>query len=300
MNIPFLEGYWEAWNMTKPNDYASDLSKIPVSSIPVKGAANVVSIAFGDYSYSRDSSNSILIGYLNQQVMKNGQIFGAKELRSAVNCLKLNGGKVKLSVGGATFSMSSYIKSLPDADKFVHNTLEAISFYNLDGIDFDIEDGACSSELQSYVIQRLKNLMPNIIISYTLPGTAENHEPYRSVIINSHSSIDFFNVMAYDVYWPGYNPIDNFDSISNLGVPKNKLVWGIMPGRHDAPNEFTSLQDAAVSAEYVLSHNMAGVMFWTFNRDTNHRTGGSGTIFETGMEDGSYLECVSEVLSRTI
>jgi GH18 family chitinase len=71
-----------------------------------------------------------------------------------------------------------------------------------------------------------------------------------------------------------------------------------MPGRHDAPNEFTSLEDSKKAAEYVVSSGMAGVMLWSLNRDTNHRTGASGTVFETGMEDGSYIKCISEVFSK--
>lgn len=298
MNIPFLEGYWEAWNMTKPNDYLSELAKVPVSPYPAIGAVNVVGISFGDYSYKRDSQNVISIGYINSQVMSNGQVFSPDELRSAIRLLKENGAKVKLSFGGATFSMSSQVKSIPDAEDFIHSTVQAVSQFELDGLDFDIEDGACSSELQSHVISRLKNILPNILISYTFPGMAESHEPYRSVISNTHHYLDFLNVMAYDAYWSGYNPIDNFNNICSLGVPRCKLVWGIMPGRHDAPNEFTSLEDARKAAEYVVNSGMAGVMLWSLNRDTNHRTGASETVFETGLEDGSYIKCVSEVFSK--
>jgi len=38
-------------------------------------------------------------------------------------------------------------------------------------------------------------------------------------------------------------------------------VWGIMPGKHDAGNEYTSLEDAESVANFVAEHGLAGVYF---------------------------------------
>ena len=62
-------------------------------------------------------------------------------------------------------------------------------------------------------------------------------------------------------------------------MPREKIVWGIMPGGHDDPNEYTSLDDAVSAAEYVRDTGMAGVMVWDVNRDTDHRSGDDGPVF---------------------
>lgn len=121
---------------------------------------------------------------------------------------------------------------------------KAVDLYDFDGIDFDVED-ATAGDIQIAVIKACRQALgPNKLISYTLPGTGELHDPYGAVIKATHNDIDAVNVMAYDVYWSGYDPLTDFADIEDLGVAKEKIVFGIMPGCHDASNEFTSVDDA--------------------------------------------------------
>ena len=59
------------------------------------------------------------------------------------------------------------------------------------------------------------------LISYTLPATGELHEPYKTILSTVHSDLDAVNVMAYDVYWSGYDPIKDFESFESIGVDKS-------------------------------------------------------------------------------
>ena len=55
-----------------------------------------------------------------------------------------------------------------------------------------------------------------------------------------------------------------------LGVPASKIVYGVMPGHHDAGNEYTTVEDAKAIAEYALEKGLAGVMTWDINRDCRY------------------------------
>ena len=120
--------------------------------------------------------------------------------------------------------------------------------------------------------------------------------PYRSVIKQRHEQLDAINIMAYDYYWQGYDPLNDFAELISLGVPKDKIVWGIMPGRHDAMSEYTTVDDAVKTAKYVMENGLGGVMYWDVNRDTNHRSapGKTSELFQTMQPDGTYLNAIHQ------
>ena len=55
--------------------------------------------------------------------------------------------------------------------------------------------------------------------------------------------------------------------LTGLGLPPSKIVYGLMPGHHDAGNEYTTVEDAAAATEYALEKGLGGVMTWDTNRD---------------------------------
>jgi chitinase len=294
----FVEAYWESWNMGKVNDYASDLSKIPMSAAGSGSKINIITIAFCDYSYFKDSNNNLLFGYINTLTGPSGQVFGLADLKAAVNAIHAKGGLVKVSFGGATFSMSGVITNQAAAETFVSNTATAVRAVGLDGVDFDIEDSATSSTLIIYTLRRLREVLGSgYIISLTVPALSYYHEPYKTTLQQGVQYVDYVSVMAFDVYWTGYDPhIDFNDMSTTVGVPKKKISWGVMPGCHDAANELTSLDDAKSFAKYVKANGMAGLMIWSANRDTDHRTGVSGCLYQTGKPDGSYANTMAAEL----
>merc|ERR1719490_173349 len=85
------------------------------------------------------------------------------------------------------------------------------------------------------------------------------------------------------------------------GVPADKIVYGIMPGHSDAPNEYTSIEDTVSVAEYVLANGLAGAMTWDVNRDCRARMyyeEGEDNLFQTGQADGLFIDTLSGSLNN--
>ncbi len=290
---PQFETYWESWNIWNPKDYCSQLGDIPAGN--GAGKVNAVSIAFADYTFSTDQSGNMTIGYVNEQMT-------VQQLKDGINSIHQKGGKVKLSLGGATFSMATKVKSQQDAETLAQNIAKVCQQDGFDGVDFDIEDGGTPAELQLYVYRRCRELLgPQALISYTIPALGELYEPYTTVIKQGSQYFSSINLMCYDYYWNGYNPETDFQTLMGMGVPKEKIFWGVMPGHADDPNEYVTIENAKTIAQYVKQNGLGGVMMWDITRDTNHRTGyvGQDNIYETGQPDGSYLNAISDNLSQS-
>jgi len=287
--------------MPHTSDFSSSLKGIPVSKVGSSTGVNIVDIAFGDYTFGRDSKGRITIGFLNSQQASDGSSYDVDDLIADVNSIHSRGGKVKLSFGGATFSMGWHIQSSQEATAFAQNVSEAVKQFGLDGIDFDVEDGNPSASIQLDVYKACRSYLGSSkLMSYTIPATIEPYDPWHTVLSQGHSYFDAVNVMAYDVGWSGYNfTRDDLETLEALGVPPSKVVYGVMPGAHDVSSEYTSVQDAQNIAKYVKSNGLAGVMLWDVNRDTNHRTGYSpgSNLYETGQPDGTYINAVSSSLN---
>ncbi len=285
MTTPIFEAYWESWNK---GGYCSQLSEVPMGL--GNGKVNVIDLAFGNYSYSKDGQG-ITIGYLNDQITPD-------QLQQDVVAIHQSAGKVKLSLGGATFSMGSVVKDETTATQLAKNTAAACQRFNLDGVDFDIEDGSTNAKLQLVVFQQLRAALgPNALISYTIPAMAENIDPWKTVITQGSQYFSSINVMCYDYYWSGYKPQSDFAQLQSMGVAANKIVWGVMPGHADDPSEYVTPQDAINIANEVKTTNLGGVMIWDVNRDTNHRPGHPGdNVYETGLPDGTFINAISSAL----
>ena len=78
---------------------------------------------------------------------------------------------------------------------------------------------------------------------------------------------------CYDYYNCGVQGWDieqDLELLTGLGVPLDKIVYGVMPGHHDAGNEYTSLEDAVEAAQFVLERGLGGIMTWDINRDCRY------------------------------
>lgn len=295
----FFESYWESWNMSNTNDYCALLTGMPMGT--GVGKVNVATIAFGDYTFGTDQSGNMTIGFVNDQM-------SVASLKQNVQQVHSQGGKVKLSLGGATFSMSNAINinathdvQIQQAKTLAQNIAAVCQQDDLDGVDFDIEDGSIPGTIQAVVLQELRTLLgPDALISYTIPALSESSEPWHTVISTASQYITKLNVMCYDYYWTGYDPKGEFQNLINMGVQPNQIVWGIMPGYADDHNEFVRIDMAAAFTTYVLQNGLGGVMIWDANRDTNHRTGqpvNASNVYQTGMPDGSYITAISQAIN---
>ena len=157
--------------------------------------------------------------------------------------------------------------------------------------------------MQLLFLKTLRRLIPDKTITYTFPG--DNYfgdsypwiginYPFLDVIEYGNQYIDTFNVFRTNYPSESINQMEE-----EFGIPKSKIVWGLMIGCNENPHfEDVSLDTARNIAAKVKDEGYAGVMTWSINRDTDHRVEPKGTCnnLQTGYEDGSYLQLIKETL----
>jgi len=242
----FVEGYWESW--------ASD----SVDSI-VNMKINIYDISFG--TFKSTGSNTFVISGIDAS---------PSVITNFVTAVHQAGKKVKLSVGGASYPLSSFLTSTAAAQGMANAVATYVQQNNLDGVDYDIEDFP-SATLQIALIQATRNLLPNKIISYTPMTPASTTQPYATVIQGAHSYLSYISIMAYNAY-RGYSYANDISAMIKQGVPASKICLGLMPGKDDI-GVMTSLTDVINAANYVKANGLAGLMYWSLNRDLNNITG---------------------------
>ena len=99
-------------------------------------------------------------------------------------------------------------------------------------VDLDIESGGASASLQMHLIQSLREQCgEDFHITFTIPALTYSVEPWKTVITEASQFMDGINIMSYDYYWAGYNYTMDIQGLMELGVPKSKIVLGLMPGK---------------------------------------------------------------------
>jgi len=132
INKPYVETYWESWIPSDyPDDFGAFLKDVPVGPPGSCAGANVVNIAFGDYS------GGIL-----------GQEADDRVVREGIDAIHAKGGLVKIALGGALYSMGQYVTSVEEAKRFAEQMQVAAIDYGLDGMDLDVEDSGAGEEVQ--------------------------------------------------------------------------------------------------------------------------------------------------------
>lgn len=296
--LPYNEAYWESWNREYYEDYASQLGELDVAKRGKGRGVNVVNIAFCDYTFSEDIEGRLTLGSINEQVGPSGSPYSVDELKRDIATIHKKGGIVKLSFGGPAFPMGMVIRSERDADDFVQKMAKAVEQFGFDGIDFVVENGLIPAQLQTYLYKSCRaKLGGKKFISLTIPALAEYKEPYKSTLRAAARCFDSINVMAYDLYWDGYDFAQDLDGLLSLGVKKSQIVWGIMPGQQEDPDAFTGVEEVQKIAQYVKDSGLRGVTIWSLNRDTDHRTGsdGASTFYQTGEADGTFMNAINAV-----
>jgi len=280
-----LESYWESWVLKDyPNDWCALLEEVPASPIGSTKGANYISIAFGDFSG----------GFGGIEVNESIVIDGIKAIHE-------KGGKAKVAYGGALYDMSSYIHNNADAEKFAMSIKELKEQHGLDGIDLDVESSGAKADIQIHLIKSLREECgPDFHITYTVPALTESVTPWMETMRDSIEYMDAINIMAYDVYWEGYDWMMDIAALEDLGVPRSKMVLGLMPGHHDAGNEYTSLEDAKKATRDAMELGLAGMMTWDINRDTDQRMNypaGADNLYQTGQGKATYINAISSVIN---
>jgi len=284
---PYVESYWETWDSWKdfPDDYCAILKDVPATPVGSNSGVNLINVAFGDFSEDMGGTNC-----------------PDEMIREGIKAIHDKGGFAKLALGGALYSMSSYVTTEAEAKAWAERLVTTVQDYGLDGIDLDVEDSAVAGDVQVVLISHTRQLLgPSFHISYTIPALSAQYEPWLSTIMGAIDHLDAVNIMAYDYYWDGYDISQDVEMLEIMGVPRDKMVYGLMPGHSDAPNEYTSLEDAENAARYAKEQGLGGVMTWDLNRDAYQRKNypaGEDNLGQTGQADGAYINLLSQTLNQ--
>ncbi|GAB4225816.1 MAG: hypothetical protein Tsb0021_01170 [Chlamydiales bacterium] len=257
VNTPIIESYWESWNSSDPVDEI------------VAMQVDIINISFGTFERTGEHQFRVIGVEANEET-----------LNQLIALAHQAGKKVKLSIGGATYPLSGLLLDDDDAYGMAQAVKTYIEQYELDGVDYDIEDYPAPN-LQTTLIRNTREVLGgNYIISYTPKTPAATTYPYSEVIPAAHPYLDHISIMAYN-YGPGYTYESDIDQMVSAGVPASKINIGLMPGFDDI-GRFTSLEDIVQASRYIKERGLAGIMFWDLNRDLSNITGlGSKQATET-------------------
>ena len=272
--------------------------------------------------------------------------------------------QVLVSVGGWLWSGAFSDMALTGAsrDRFVQSVVDFIRLYQLDGLDVDWEYPAMAGSTNHFRPEDKHNytlLLSGLRARFDREEKALHRQLYLSVAVGGESDfientemgevqkyVDTINVMAYDYYEPGSQPITGNQAplfadpadpkkisgdrtvheYEEAGVPPGKIVLGMpfyvhtwsqvpdknhglfQPGKKGKDDfgrfadvtdtmrqqGFTRYWDASASApylynpathifisyddpesltlkcNYILSHKLAGAMFWDYESDPAH------------------------------
>ena len=193
-----------------------------------------------------------------------------------------------LSTGGAAGSFTC------GSDSGFEKFIQTYNSANLLGIDFDIESGQSQSVIDN-LIQRVivaQRNHPNLRFSFTLATLGGNApQSLGSIgvtVMNSIKSAGLtkytINLMTMDygsaiptnctmvggVCEMGQSAVAAAENLhSNWGVPYNQIEITPMIGGNDTQSETFTLSDVGTVAAYAKQKGLAGVHFWSFDRDTD-------------------------------
>jgi chitinase len=230
---------------------------------------------------------------------------------SAVNVNDLNtinnnahsaGVNVLISIGGWGVSdgFPAMVADNATRENFVSNIVQYVSDNNLDGVDIDWETQITQEKIenQDLLLADLSNALRPLGKLVTVAANGEIAELQSS----ASGSVDWVNVMAYDMNWGSAEHSTFDDSVSSLqryeteGIPKDKLVLGIpFYGRDDNTNAikyeeivsdcnplpaenncngyfFNGMDMVQQKTQYVLDNGYEGVMVWNLGQDTYDQT----------------------------
>ena len=222
-----------------------------------------------------------------------------------------SGVNILIAVGGGGFSESfpEVVQNTVIRETFVSNLINFTVTNNLDGVDIDWETPIDQTKIdnQDTLLLELVNGLHPLGKLVTVAANGEVVE----LKANAGNSVDWVNIMAYDMNW-GYAEHSTYaDSVAALeryqteGILKEKLALGIpFYGRNDKSDalkyeEIVSLCNPQPSSntcngyffngidlvnqktQHVLDQGYFGVMVWNLGQDTYDQTSLLNTINET-------------------
>jgi len=192
------------------------------------------------------------------------------------------------------------------------------------GVDFDIEAGQTPAQINSLIAGAVaaQSQYPNLRFSFTLATLAASDGSYGGVngtgdmvvrAVKASALTNYtINLMAMD-YGSGASAgicvVANgscdmgqsaIQSVTNLqhtyGIPLSKIEITPMIGVNDASSEVVSLADVDKIAAYASTNKLAGVHFWSLDRDTPC-AGGSASPTCNSVPSTTTLQYTKRILS---
>jgi len=171
------------------------------------------------------------------------------------------------------------------------------------GVDFDIEGGQSQAQINNLISNAAyaHTLYPNLRFSFTLATLAASDGSYGGLngvgdmVVRAVKAANLPNytinlmVMDYGAAGAGVCVVSNgqcdmgqsaIQAAKNLqhtyGIPSSRIELTPMIGVNDVSSEVFRTSDVDTVVNYAVNQGMAGVHFWSLDRDTPC-TGGGGT-----------------------
>jgi chitinase len=166
---------------------------------------------------------------------------------------------------------------------------------HLVGIDFDIEGGQSESDIQNLVAAAAgaQATYPNLQFSFTLATLGASDGSYGGVnslgnevveaVLGSSLKNYVINLMTMDFGSAsssvcvvvngscemGQSSIQAVENLEHTyGIPASKIAVTPMIGLNDNTSETFTIADVDTLTSYAVSNGLAGLHFWSFDRDT--------------------------------
>ena len=217
----------------------------------------------------------------------------SEEIQQIVNIVHAHGGKISLSIGGATYPFSSSdLYSQPDV--LANNINQILIKFGFDGVDFDIEDYYTNVKSNfvnqaSSLINTLRSLNSGLYITLTTPAQAWSTGCYQEQLINyTIGNLNAWQPMEYDLWiaqGSTYEEQIQYDInyyLTIWSINPQKIILGLMPGKDDMNIDLT-LDSVLNLTTFAKNQKLQGIMTWTANNDGTGVDGNSPYAYSLGI-----------------
>jgi len=267
--------YFTTWNKN-PYDEIQEL----INNKVLKSGTRVI-LAFASFNFD---STDYIPGLGNMTL---------SDVNKVTDLVHANGGKISLSIGGATYPFTgSDLYSRPgDLATNINGILIKCGF---DGVDFDIEDASPPASdfvnNAASMINTLRSINSGLNITLTTAAQGWGSGNYQQSLINlTIGSINAWQPMEYDLW---IDPSSNYYNqimydidfyVNTWNVNPNKIILGLMPGKDDGGKDLT-LQYALDLTMFAKSKGLQGVMTWDANIDSTGVDGNAPYAYSLGIQ----------------
>jgi len=266
---------------------------------------------FDSIDYSKVTDVIYFHIWPNSDGSLNTSAINQNDLDTIRNRVHNSGANILIAVGGGGVSESfpDVVQNATSREIFVSNLINFTTTNNLDGVDIDWETPIDQTKIDNQDILLLE-LVNGLHPLGKLVTVAANGEVVE-LKSNAGNSVDWVNIMAYDMNWGSAEHSTYTDSVAALeryqseGISKEKLALGIpFYGRNDKSDAlkyeeivsicnpqpssntcngyfFNGIDLVIQKTQHVLDQGYFGVMVWNLGQDTYDQTSLLNAINET-------------------